>query len=94
MTQEQERKLNELYEFMQSLKTSTTIPLPVDESFRDRFQIANLAKLQFQTTKNASTETQAVNEGGVATYNVAKPMDGFFLLVLNNTAYYIPYHNA
>ena len=36
MTPEQEAKLNEIYEFMQNLKNTTTIPLEVDAAFRDR----------------------------------------------------------
>ena len=38
MTPEQSQKLNELYEFMQSLKNSTTIPYEVDGAFRDRLK--------------------------------------------------------
>lgn len=37
MTPEQERKLNEVYEFIQLLKNSASIPHEVDGAFRDRF---------------------------------------------------------
>lgn len=36
MTPDQELKLNELYDFMQALKASATIPYDVDSAFRDR----------------------------------------------------------
>lgn len=36
MTPEQEQKLNEVYEFIQSLKNSASIPLDVDAAFRER----------------------------------------------------------
>lgn len=37
MTPEQLQKLNEVYDFVQSLKSDTTIPLDVDSAFRRRF---------------------------------------------------------
>ena len=46
MNPEQEAKLNEIYEFMQSLKNSATIPYEIDASFRDRF-ITNLVLSDF-----------------------------------------------
>jgi uncharacterized protein (UPF0147 family) len=36
MTPEQENKLNEVYEFIQSLKADGTIPYDVDQAFRTR----------------------------------------------------------
>lgn len=41
-----ERKVNELYAFMQALKSSTTIPQPVDAAFRRRL-IADLNLTSF-----------------------------------------------
>ena len=37
MTPEQERKLNEVYDFIQSLRNSASIPYDVDGAFRKRF---------------------------------------------------------
>lgn len=40
------------------------------------------------SAKTAASETQAVNEGGVATYNVAKAPDGFISIAGYNIPYY------
>lgn len=37
MTPEQEQKLNEVYEFIQSLKNDASIPFEIDTAFRARF---------------------------------------------------------
>lgn len=37
MTPEQERKLNEVYAFINNLKASSRIPFEVDRAFRERF---------------------------------------------------------
>lgn len=44
------------------------------------------------STKTAVSARQAVNEGGVATYNVSKPPDGFF--IIEGTSYNIPYFTS
>jgi len=91
--EELQRQINELRVEVERLRSSTTIPYTVDQAFRERLEIKDLSKLINQTDKDASTETRAVNEAGTNSYNVAKPMDGFFLFVKDNTAYYIPYYN-
>lgn len=89
MTPEQESKLNEVFDFIQSLKSSTSIPFEVDGAFRDRF--GDLAGLAL-SAKVATTENQAVDEGGSATYNVLKEPDGFLEVAINGTTYYLPYY--
>lgn len=42
------------------------------------------------STKGATSENQAVNEGGSATYNVLKAPDGFLQITINGVLYYIP----
>lgn len=44
------------------------------------------------SVKTVASVTQAVNEGGVASYNVAKIPSGFFLIV--GTNYNIPYFTS
>lgn len=91
MTPELEARIQRLEEELNNLKTSYTIPLEVDNAFRDRLGIADFAALT-GSTKAASTETQAVAEGGSASYNVAKPMDGFREFITGGTTLYIPYY--
>lgn len=87
MTPEQEQKLNELYDFMLALKSSTTIPFDVGEAMK--------ARVGYKTGvsgKTAGSETVTINEGGIATKFAANPHDGFFTLMINglpkNVGYY------
>lgn len=85
------KKIQELEEKVKALENSTTIPYPVEQAFRTRFQLADLTPLT-SSSKAASTETQAVSEAGAGSYSVAKPMDGFKELVVDGTTFYIPYY--
>jgi hypothetical protein len=76
-------KINLLY-------SSATIPYDVENAFIDRLDLDNIVSQN--SSKLASTETQAVNEGGSATYNVAKPMDGFEQRTVNGQIRYYPYY--
>lgn len=88
MTPEQQQQLNEVYEFVQSLKRSSSIPREIDQSFRDRF-LKTVSSLS-TSSKSASSENQAVNEGGAATYSVLKVPDAFLQVNVGSTTYYIP----
>jgi hypothetical protein len=88
MTPEQEQKLNEVYEFTQSLKSSSSIPYDVDGAFRDRLR--NIFAL-YVSSKSADSEDQSVNEAGSGTYSVMGDPDGFLEITVDGTLYYIPY---
>lgn len=92
--QEQIQQLTRRIEALENenrlLKSSNTIPLEIDQAFRDRF-LSGVTQAIVADSKSASSENQAVNEGGVATYNVLKPPDGFVSTVLNGATIYIPY---
>jgi len=87
-----QRQINELKQEIANLKASTTIPFDVEQSFRTRLRIENYAELG-TSTKNPSTETQAVDEGGSDSYSVAKPPDGFREFISGGTVLYIPYYD-
>ncbi len=84
-------QVEDLQREVSSLKNTTTIPYEVDTAFRDRFEIASYAKLT-ASSKTAASETQAVSESGVASYNVAKPPDGFREFVVGGSTLYVPYY--
>lgn len=67
------------------LYSSTTIPLDVAEAFRQRLQ--DDARILRVSGRTAISETQTVNESGMDSYPVAKPMDGFITIVLNGVQY-------
>ena len=62
--QEELNKLKQDFENLKkefdSLKASTTIPLNIDNAFRDRFKISEFVQLS-ATVKTAGSETQAVH---------------------------------
>lgn len=86
MNQEQQRQLNDLVEFMNQLKSSTSIPLDVQRAFEERL---------FDRLLQPSSETghtKQVSEGGSATYNVADAPTGFLRIIKNGTVVFVPYY--
>ena len=87
--EELQRQITELKAEIDSLKSSSTIPLEIGESMRVR-----LGAVEGQASGEATTtHKQAVDEAGTGTYDVAKPMDGFILLTIDGIARKIPYYN-
>ena len=87
MNEQEKQQLQELLNWKKSLESSSTIPLSIDQSFRQRFPTGSIINT---STKDATSENQAVDEGGAATYSVLKPPDAFVQVVVNGTTYYIP----
>jgi hypothetical protein len=87
MTPEERTKLNELYDFMQSLKESSAIPQDVDAAFRERLKDLLVIEV---STKDADSEDVTVDEAGAATYQVMNDPDGFLKVTINGTDYNIP----
>lgn len=85
---ELERKIEELTRRLDSLNSNTTIPYQVGEAFKDRLGVVS----GDSNATSASTHTQAVNEGGLASYSVAKPMAGFITIVVNGNSRAVPYY--
>lgn len=89
MTEEERRQLQELIEFKKSLESETTIPFTVGEAFKIRVgQSVGITS----SSKTASSENQAVNEGGSASYNVLKAPAGFVQVKVQGAIRYIPYY--
>lgn len=91
MTPEEKQLLTELNERLKRVEGYTT-------SLGGSLEFKNLIKtyagevnVLSVSSKGASTEDQAINEGGVATYNVMGDPDGFLEVEINQTIYYIPY---
>lgn len=89
MNFEQEQKLNEVYAFMKAMQANATIPFDVSEAIKARLTSSLVTTT---SSKTVASETQAVNEGGMATYNVAKPMDGFEEGFKDGQLRYYPYY--
>jgi hypothetical protein len=90
MEQELFKRITELENRLKLLENTTTIPLEIDRAFRDRLGIDEKTTLG-ASTKNISTETQAVNEGGAGSYSVPKMFDGFYQ---TEAGTHIPYYDA
>ena len=91
MTPEEKQKLNEVYEFMQALKNSTTIPFEVDRAFRDRFRDILLLEV---SSKGVDTEDVTIDAGSINVYTAMDDPDGFIQTTLSGTTYYIPYFSS
>lgn len=89
MTPEEKQKLNELYEFMNNMKSSGSIPYEVDSAIKDRIRFSGLNPLA-SSTKSSTSEAQLVNESGSSSYNVLPLPDGYLQVTINSTTYYIP----
>jgi hypothetical protein len=81
-------KIEALEAWKAMLESSNSIPLNIQQAFTDRF----LRLLLGASSKAPSTESQAVNEAGSASYSVAKPMDGFVSYNVGGTPIFIPYY--
>lgn len=78
-------QVTELKKVLDSLKNNATIPFEIGEAMK-----ARVGSLTGLSDKTAASETQAVNEGGAGSYNVAKAPDGFFS---SPEGKYIPYYD-
>lgn len=63
MTPQEKQQLNEVYEFIQSLKRSSSIPRDIDQSFRERF-LKGLIKFEPTTDIHATDRDQTTSAGG------------------------------
>ena len=88
MNEQEKKQLAELLKWKSQMEASHSIPLNVDQAFRARFSV--ISTTIATSAKGATTENQAVNEGGVATYSVLKPPDAFVQVIVSGTTYYIP----
>lgn len=81
-------EINKLQEQVDLMRSSGSFPYDIEQAIRARIEPVSL----LSSTKTAASETQAVNEGGSGSYNVAKPMDGFEERVVDGIKRYYPYY--
>jgi len=87
--QQLKKEIEELKNWKKSLESSYSIPLEIDQSFRDRF--SNISANNITTSgKVSGSEDVGVNESGASSYSVLGPPDAFLQLVVGGTTYYIP----
>lgn len=82
------KEIAELKAWKRSLEMSHTIPLNIDRAFYDRL-IRNIGVV-VTSAKSSTSENQAVDEAGSASYSVLKPPDAFIQATVSGTIYYIP----
>lgn len=86
---EMQRKIDELTQKLESFNNSTTFSFESDQAFRTRFRLNEIPLLTV-SSKGSTSENQAVDEAGSATYSVLKAPDGFLQVPVNGSTYYIP----
>ena len=85
------KRIEILEQQVKNLSAFSTIPYDVEKAFRDRLKISTYASLG-SSVKTVASETQGVNEGGAASYNVPKIFDGYRQMTDGGNVYYFPYY--
>lgn len=80
-----QNRITELEDKIDSLFSSSTIPIEVDVAIRDRF-LGNLP-VSGASAVTVASKTQAVNEAGSASYSVAKPMTAIIQVKIGASTY-------
>ena len=88
MTPDERQKLDYVYDTLKKMEVAYSIPLNIRQALQEGLDVGSTLET---SAKSSSSENQAVNEGGVATYSVMKTPDGFLQITLNGTLYYLPY---
>jgi hypothetical protein len=87
MTPEQARQLQEVYDFMQAMKSNTTIPYDVGEAIRERVGISIEPG-----SKTAASETVTLT-ADPTNITVADQPDDFLRIVIDGVSRNIPLYN-
>lgn len=85
--QELQRIMAEQQEVINSLRSSTTVPLDIRAALT-----GDESELEV-SVKTPGSESQAVDEAGSATYNVLTLPDGFLKVTIAGVIYNIPYYS-
>lgn len=84
------KQVENLTNIIQLMSSSGTFPYDIAIAIQDR--LSNVIPTTGISGVTAGSKTQAVDEAGIASYNVAKPMDGFVAIISNGVTYNIPYY--
>lgn len=87
MDNEALQRIERLERMVESLKSSSTIPLEVGRAFSERLKNNSLSA----SVKSASSENQSVNEAGASTYSVLGTPDGFDERIDGSLTKYYPF---
>lgn len=82
------KRIDELENFILQHKVQQ-ISYPVDD-ISIRIISDKISGTIASSIKGATSENQAVNEGGSSTYSVIKAPDAFLQITINGVIYYIP----
>lgn len=89
MTNEElQQKIEDLEKKLKLLEAGATLPKAVEDAIRERLRIDIISAIS-TSGKSSVSESQAVDEAGVATYNVLKNPDAYLQVVINGTTYYL-----
>lgn len=91
---ERDRKIDELYAFMQDMKAGATFPLDVDEAIRDRLGIDSIIVVDTTVSKSANSEDVSIDEAGAAVKVVLDDPDGFTGFTVNGERRFFPHYTS
>lgn len=87
--QQLKKKMQAMEDFINSLKSSSSIPMEIDSAFRDRL-VGDISAL-VPSTVSPTTHNKAVNEAGSASYSVMNIPTGFIEANVAGVKRVIPY---
>jgi hypothetical protein len=88
-TEELLARIVSLENYINSLKSASSIPLDVDSAFRERFTVASFTTGQ----KGADTEDVSIDEAGATVHTVLNDPTGFLTVTIEGVAYNVPYYS-
>lgn len=91
MEEELEKRVEKLEREVQSLRSFATIPFDIEKALDSRLGVTERSATL--SSKGATSEDQAVDEAGSATYNVLPSPDGFLVVTITGTSYFLPYYD-
>lgn len=91
MTNEQlQQEIEALKSEIQNMKAGGTLQYEIGVAMKER--LGDDFLVGGSSSTSVATYTQAVNEAGVASYNVAKVPLGFFSITVKGTTYNVAYY--
>ena len=88
MNEQEKQQLNELLQWKKDMEFSSSIPIKTFQALNARLGGSGTGITT--SSKGATSENQAINEGGSANVTALKAPDAFLQTIIDGQTYYIP----
>lgn len=90
LVEKQGKEIIELTNRLNALDNNATIPLQTGEAIKAR--VLTDAGVALLSTKSASSESESINEAGIASHSVLPLPDGYLEVTLSGVIRYVPFY--